>query len=123
MSGTYRANRAFESHVTAMELEDGRRFLVIQFRIQGWQTLVLEHGMRLDSWLSRREICGYMEAVPALSGLLLGPQQLPHPIEELKKRLALEQRQNCSLKSEIRRLTLRAEKAGRKRGGRGRRNS
>lgn len=122
MGGTYRTDPAVESRVTAVETGDGRHFLVIQYRIREWKTLVLQHAMAPDSWLSRRELHQNMEPVPALTGLLLGPQQLPHPIEDLKRRLAAERRVNWDLRNEIRKLKERPERPARKREGRVSRN-
>lgn len=116
MGGTYRTDPSVESRVTAVETGDGRHFLVIQFRIREWKTLVLQHAMVPDSWLSRRELHENMEPIPALTGVLLGPQQLPHPIEDLKSRLAIERRANWNLRNEIRTLKERQARPARKRG-------
>ncbi len=121
--GTYRTDPASDAQVTAVETGDGRHFLVIQFRIREWKTLVFQHEMAPDSWLSRREIHQNVEPVPALTGLLLGPREMPHPIEVLKKRLSLEQRANWDLRNELRRVNARLTEKVKRKKGRGKRVS
>lgn len=124
MSGTYRTDPASESQVTAVETGDGRHFLVIRFRIREWKTLVLQHEMAPDCWLSRRELHQNLDPVSALTGFLLGPRQMPHPIEMLKAQLSREQRANWGLRNELmKKISCPKKKTGKKRGGRVRRDS
>ncbi len=122
MGGAYGTDPASESRVTAVWTGDGRQFLVIQFRIGDWRTVVLQRETSPDSWISRRDIPGSIEPEAAVTGLLLGPRQIPHPLEDLKRQLAIERRESWGLRNEIRRLQKSLAKPERKRGVRGRRN-
>jgi hypothetical protein len=122
MGVTYRTDEAVEAHATAIESGDGRHFLVVRFRIREWKTLVFQHAMAPDSWLSRRELHQNMEPIPALTGILFGAPQLPHPIESLKRQVEALRRDNWKLRSELLSIKKPHGRAVGERGKRGRRN-
>jgi hypothetical protein len=121
MFDTYRTDSSVESKVTTIDTGDGRHFVVVQYRIREWKTLVLQHEMKPDCWISRREVDGKMDPALALTGYLLGPKPIPHPIEDLKRRLAARENDNWTLRKRLMDLERAALKApAGKRGGRGR---
>jgi hypothetical protein len=124
MADTYRTDSAVESHATVIEAGDGRHFLILRFRVREWKTLVLQHTLQPDCWVSRRELHENMDPVLALSGYLFGPSQPQHPVEQLKRQLASYEKLTWSLRKRVSELE-RADhvKAARKRGKRVRRNT
>lgn len=120
MADTYRTDRSVESDVTAVDIGDGRHFVVIRYRIREWKTLVLQHTMKPDCWVSRREIHGCMDPIAAVTGYLLGVRW-DHPIEELKKRLANCERDNWSLRVRLEKMTTQSPRKPKKEAERGRR--
>jgi len=123
MSGSYGIERAAEAHAALVDAGNGRKFLVVSFLSSGWKTLVFQHSKDPDSWLSRREISGNMDPDLAVTGFLLGAQQLPHPIEILKADLERLRRSNWDLHNRLQRANLLQKIDGKKkRGTRVRRN-
>ena len=122
MSGSYRTEQAVEAHATMVDAGNGRRFLVVRFRATGFKTIVLQHSENPDAWLSRRELDVDMDPELAVTGLLLGPQQIPHPIEILNERIEALRKQNWDLHNRLHRATAPAKRPGKKRGKRVRRN-
>jgi hypothetical protein len=124
MADTYRTDHAVESHATVVDVGDGRHFLVLQFRVREWKTIVLQHGFQPDCWISRRELHENMDPVLAVSGYLFGPSQVRHPLEDLKRQLANYERLTWSLRNKVSMLErIKQTKASRKRGKRGGRNT
>lgn len=126
MKGTYRTDPSTEAQVTVVETGDGRHFLVARFKLREWKTLVFQHEVSPDCWISRRDIDGYLDAQDAVTGYLLR-QPVPDPVSRMKRDLELAQRSNWALRDELMKLKACAA-AGRveKRRGvnkRGRRNT
>jgi len=123
MKGTYRTDPSTEAQVTVVEIGDGRHFLVVRFRIREWKTLVLEHQISPDCWISRRDVDGNVDPVDAVTGHLLR-QPASDPVSLMKRDLLAERRANWELRNELLRLKKKPVQVvgERKRGKRGRRN-
>lgn len=127
MKGSYRTDPSTEARVTVVELGDGRHFLVASFKIRDWKTLVLEHEVSPDCWISRRDIDGFVDPVLAVTGHLLRPSPAD-PVSQMRRDLAAARRATWALQDELlkaKAAAIAAARGERKRKGerRGRRNT
>ena len=123
MSGDYKSVNSPEAHVTMVEVDRDRRFIVVRYKDPEWKTLVLQQDPKLDFWISKRESQGSVAPVDAVTGVLLGTEW-HDVVTVLKRQLQVERRSNSILYDEIARLKSALKAQGKKRGGkRGRRNS
>ena len=101
MAQVYRTDPSVESRAIAVEVGDGRHFLVIQFRLREWKTIVFQHMVSPDCWISRREIHGKMEPEAAVTGYVLSSVKIPHPLEILRSRLARAEAATFALRRKV----------------------
>lgn len=121
MTGTYETEVVQGAKVTRVDAGHGRIFLVIQS--DNKLTMVLGWDSSLDCWISRKHCDPSVDPIQAVTGLLLGPQDIGNPITLLKKQLEVERRVNARLMGETRRSVKAKTRPGPgERGKRGGRN-